>query len=119
MIQINMMQMVIKALVVAATIMINVKLASLVSPLAVAPTVDEVPIVNEVLEVTCDVVIGDDDEVLEVLSTGGEETDIDVEVVSLLLDKGFEVDTISLDELLEGDTDAILLEVSAAVVVSI
>lgn len=53
------------------------------------------------------------------LSTGGEaeETDIDVEVVSLLLDKGFEVDTISLDELLEeGDTDAILL---AAVVVSI
>ena len=113
--------MVIKALVVAATIMINVKLASLVSPLAVAPTVDEALIATEVLEVTCDVVIGDD-EVLEVLSTGGEaeETDIDVEVVSLLLDKGFEVDTISLDELLEeGDTDAILLEVSAAVVVSI
>ena len=114
--------MVIKALVVAATIMINVKLASLASPLAVAPTVDEAPIATEALEVTCDIVIGDDDEILEVLSTGGEaeETDTDVEVVSLLLDKGFEVDTISLDELLEeGDTDAILLEVSAAVVVSI
>ena len=115
------MQMVIKALVVAATIMINVKLASLASPLAVAPTVDEAPIATEALEVTCDIVIGDDDEILEVLSTGGEaeETDTDVKVVSLLLDKGFEVDMISLDKLLEGDTDAILLEVSAAVVVSI
>ena len=120
-----MMQMVIRALVVAATIIINVKLASSVSLLADTPTVGEEPIPNNVLEVTCDVVIVDDDEVwraLEMLSTGGgaEETVTTVEVVVLLLDDGFEVDTISLDELLEeGDSDGVLLVVSAVVVVSI
>ena len=56
------------------------------------------------------------------LFTGGgaEKTATYVEIVALLLDEGFEVDAILFDELLEeGDTDATLLEVSAAVVVSI
>ena len=66
MIQINMIQMVIKALVVAATIIINVKLASSVSLLAATPTVDEEPTATDVLGVACDVVMEDDDDDNEV-----------------------------------------------------
>ena len=51
-IQINMMQTVIRALVVAATMMIKVRLASSVSPLAVgAPTVADDSITNDEAEV--------------------------------------------------------------------
>lgn len=59
MIQINIMQMVIRALVVAATTMINVRLAlSLVSLVAVAPTVAEELIANDAaVEVTDAVVV--------------------------------------------------------------
>ena len=120
--------MVIKALVVAATIIINVKLASSVSLLAATPTVDEEPTATDVLGVACNVVIEDDDDddevwrALEVLSKGcgAEETATSVEVITSLLDDSFEVDMILLDELLEmGDIDAILLAVLATMVVSI
>lgn len=60
-IQINMMQTVIRALVVAATIMINVRLASSVSLVAVTPTVTVGSIATDVLEVTDSVVMGDNE----------------------------------------------------------
>ena len=114
-IQTNITQTVIRALVVAATMMINVRLASSVSSLTVgAPTVVDDSTTTNVLEVTDADVIFKVLLSLEVLFTvdGAEETGTAAEVATLLVE-GVELDTSLLDAVLEGN--AILLDVSAIV----